>query len=349
MQEKRATKVYGPYPHGDQWRLHYVSRGADGKRTTEYATHATRASADLELAGARDEAQGVTVRAAVDKFLAWKRDKGCAETTIENYTFRLSRLLDLEANGARPLSWVRARGDELYKASVYGAGDTHINGLNVGRMWGGFLVKSKLVKIDPFANVEAIGRRNRGSGKSRFTVNESRKLEAYCFAHADDPYCVLTYGYLMLGKRASELVGVTVRDLDDDGWLLRISKAKTEASIGSIGVNAQLRDMLLGIAKGKADDVRLFTNLGGGVLTRHTAYVRVRAVMSAAEVPVLSPQALRRTFIDNASRQHIALRSIAEMAGHTSTAVTTRSYMSPEQADAAAVERNFRVLAGGKR
>lgn len=341
-------RIYGPYEHGDQWRVHYVTRRPDGTRKTEYSTHASRAAAEAEITGARDEAQGVTVKASVDRFLAWKRDKGCAETTITNYTFRLERLLDLAANGMRPLGWTRTRGDELYKASVYGAGDTHINGLNVGRMWGAFLVKSKLARANPFANVEAIGKRNRGSGKSRLTVNESRKLEAYCFAHAGDPYAVLTYGYLMLGKRASELVGITVRDLDDDGWLLRISKAKTEASIGSIGVSAELRDMLMGLAKGKPQDVRLFTNLSGGILTRHTAYARVRAVLAAAEVPVLSPQALRRTFTDNASRQGVSLHSIAKMAGHTSTAVTTRSYMAPEQAEAAAVERNFRVLAGGR-
>lgn len=343
------TRIYGPYKHGDIWRVHEVTRSG-GRRKTRYRVFATQDLADAWLDGACDQAQGITVKEAVDRFLAWKRtDKGCAETTIENYSFRLHRLLDLDKNGARSLNWVRARGKELYRASVYGAGDTHINGLNVGRMWGNFLIEERLAKANPFAGVKSVGKRRRGAHKPRFTVNESRKLEAYCFEHAGDPYAVLTYGYLMLGKRASELVGLTPRDLDDDGWLVRINDAKTEASIGSIGVPAELRDMLLGIAKGKPDGAPLFTNLGGGKLTRHTAYARVRAVLAAAEVPVLSPQALRRTFIDNASRQNIALHSIAKMAGHTSTAVTTRSYMAPEQVDAAAMERHLKVMQGGKR
>jgi len=343
------TRIYGPYQHGDQWRVHIVTRSG-GKRKTRYQKFATEQLANDWLDGASDQAQGVTVREAVEKFLAWKRtDKGCAETTIENYTFRLHRLLDLDKNGERSLTWVRSRGAELYRASVYGAGDTHINGLNVGRMWGAFLVKTELAKASPFADVEPIVKRRRGSSKPRLTVNESRKLEAYCFEHADDPHAVLTYGYLMLGKRASELVHITPRDLDDDGWLLRIGKAKTDASVGSIPVPAELREMLIAVAKGLPANEQVFKNLGGGKLTRHTAYARVRAVLAAAGVPALSPQALRRTFTDNADRQGFALQSIAKMAGHTSTAVTTRSYMSPEQAQAGAVERNLRVLAGGKR
>ena len=348
MQRSNEWRAYGPYQHGNRWRVALV-RGSGAARKTRYETFDAREQAEAALIGARDEAQGITVKQAVEKFLAYKRTKDLADATIDNYEFRLRRLLNLAKNGERPLRYIRGRGADLYAQSVRGAGDTHINGLNVGRMWGAWLVKQRLLKANPFAEVEAVGRKRHGSTKARLSLDESRRLEAYCFAHRDNPDCVLTYGYLMLGKRASELVRVTPRDLDDNGWLLHIRKAKSTASVKAIPVPVELRDMLLALAAGKASDVPLFLNLEGEPMTRYVARDRVKAVCKAAGVTVLPPQALRRTFTDNASRQGVALRSIAEMTGHKSEAVTKRSYMDEGVAEGAAVERNLRVIAGGKR
>lgn len=346
MRHHEGTRIYGPYEHKKCWRIHIVETSG-GRRKTRYRSYKTLAEAEAYLDTAGQKAQGITLRMAVDRFLEAKRARELAGTTIENYEFRLRRLLGLDRNGNRPMRWLVGRGAELYEASAYGAGDTHINGLMVGRMWATWCVKQKLLRANPFDDVETIGRRRKGSGKSRLTVNECRKLEAHCFAHADDPDCVLTYGYLMLGKRASELVGIRVRDLDDNGWLVRIVKAKTEASEGDIAIPVQLRDMLLALASGKKPDAYLFVNYSGRPMSRYTARDRVRDVCAEAKVQVLPPQALRRTFVDNAKRQRIALRSIAEMVGHTTPAVTGRSYMDPGVAEAEAVERNFKVIQGG--
>ena len=341
-------RAYGPYEHGQKWRIAFV-RGSGEARKTRYETFDTREQAERGISEARDEAQGITVKQAVEKFLAYKRSKALATATIDNYEFRLKRLLNLAKNGERPLRFVKNRGKELYLQSVRGAGDTHINGLNVGRMWGTWLVKNRLLKANPFEDVEQVGRKRHGSTKSRLTVDESRRLETYCFAHQTEQDAVLTYGYLMLGKRASELVSITPRDLDDDGWLLRIRKAKTEASVGSVPVPPELREMLVELAEGKPADEALFRNLEGDPMSRYVARDRVKATCKAAGVTVLPPQALRRTFTDNANRQGVALKTIAEMTGHTSENVTKRSYMDKAVADGAAVERNLRVIAGGKR
>ncbi len=341
-------RVNGPYKHGNKWRVAF-SRGSGRERETRYEVAATQAEAESIVAGARDESQGFTVRMAVDEFLEAKRPNVEA-TTLENYEHRLWRLLGLPGNSTRPVRWTVGRAAELYRLSIGdGANDTHINGLNVGRMWGSWCVKKRILKVNPFADVEAVGRKVKGSSKPRLTVNESRQLEAYCFEHADNPDCVLTYGYLMLGKRASELVRVTARDLDDDGWLLIIRKAKSDASVKPIGVPERLRDMLLALAKGKPSGAHLFLNMSGKPMSRFVARDRVLGVLKAAKVSVLPPQALRRTFTDNAERQGFSLRSIAEMVGHTSVAVTERSYVSPERVEQGAVERNFKVLAGGRR
>lgn len=354
MRRDNDWRAYGPYKHGDLWRVHYVRRKDDGKRETKYSTHAGRTAADLELAGARDETQGTTVMQAVDAFLDKKRDGGLVESTIDNYRFRLRMMLGLPANAERPIRFVVKRGVELYAAALVKvdkrrANDTQLNGLGVARMWGAYCVKEKLLKANPFADVERVGRKRRGADKSRLTVNESRQLEAFCFEHSHNPDCVLTYGYLMLGKRASEIVGATVRDLDDDGRLLRIRKAKTAASVGTMTLSPELREMLMSLAKDRPANAHLFVNQSDEPMSRFVARVRVKAICKAAGVPELPPQALRRTFTDNASRQGIALTSIAEMVGHTSTAVTRRSYASADQLDAAQVERNFKVIQGGQR
>lgn len=349
MRRSNEWRVYGPYQHGKQWRIQF-SRGSRKARQTRYEAFATRIEAEACITGARDEAQGTTVRQAVDRFIARARMRGLVENTIDNYEFRLARLLDLPRNANKPLRWIRTRGAELYRATTKGAAsDTHINGLNIGRMWGAFCVKEKLLKVNPFAGVEPHGRKARGADKPRLSVDESRVLEAHCFEHADDPNRVLTYAYLMLGKRASELTGITARDLDDDGWLIRIRRAKTVASIRPIPVPERLREMLLGLAKGKTPDAPLFTNMSGEAMSRFVARDRVRAVLKAAGVTVQPPQALRRTFTDNAERQGFALRSIAEQVGHTSASVTRRSYMSPETLEAGRVERNLKVIQGGQR
>lgn len=346
----RRVRAHGPYKHGNVWRVHFVSGSGRGNRATTYEKFATRAEAEACIAASRDEAQGVTVRQAVDRFLEHKRERGCVANTLENYEHRLWRLLGLPGNENRPIRFVAGRGGELYRASIgTGANDTHINGLNVGRMWGAWCVREKLLRANPFADVERVGRKRHGSTKERHTVDESRKLEAYCMAAPFDPDRVLTYGYMMLGKRASELVGVRVRDLDDDGWLLRIGKGKSVASVTALAVPPALREMLLGLAMNEPPDVHLFVNHSGKPMSRYVARDRVRAVCKAAGVRVLPPQALRRTFTDNAQRQGVALKSIAEMVGHTSSAVTQRSYLAPEVVASAAVERNFKVLAGGKR
>lgn len=344
-----GVRIYGPYEHGDKHRVHIVTtRGR--KRTTRYEVFDTRDLADAWVDGASDEAQGNTVRAVVDEFIEYNRARGLVPATIENYEHRLWALLGLPGNGARPIRWVAARGGDLYESSrAKRAADTHINGLNVGRMWGRWCVKKRYLKRDPFADVERVGRKVHGSFKPRLSVNESRKLESYCCARGDDPDCVLTYGYMMLGKRASELAGALVSDLDDDGWLLRIRKAKSAASVGSIAVLPVLREMLLWLAEGRAVSAPLFPNWAGEPMSRYSARDRVRAVTKAAIGREASPQELRRTFTDNAGRQGIALKSIAEMTGHTSPSVTRRSYIGRDVVEAAAVERNFKVMQGGMR
>lgn len=354
-------KVYGPYEHGDQWRVHVVVRRGR-KRETTYQTYSTRALAEAFIAGARDQAQGITVSYAIQAFLARKRELGRTDATIESAEDRLMMVLGPLAT--RSLRSVAGKGVELYAAAqVYPPGhrragkrradDTHRNALSVCKDWSAWCVKQRWLRADPFAEVEPVGRKVLGADKPRLTVDESRKLDAYCRAHPTDPGAVLTLGYLLLGPRASELVRRDVRDLDDGGKLLWIGKTKTAKGRRRLLVPEELRVLLLQFAKDRPSDAPLFVSAesrrwpAGRRWTRNMAYNHVRRICAAAGVPVLSPQAMRRTQATLATDAGATGLMVAEHLGHESPAITHRAYIEPSAARDAQIERASQVIAGG--
>lgn len=92
MERRTGPRIYGPYEHGDQYRVHVVT-SSGGRRTTSYHAFATRALAQAFIDGAKDQAQGTTVTATVEAFLARKREQGRAESTVESDEDRLAMIL----------------------------------------------------------------------------------------------------------------------------------------------------------------------------------------------------------------------------------------------------------------
>lgn len=352
---QRKERVHGPYRHGARWRVILV--GADGKRRRR--SFETRAAAQTYADAARGEAQGGrTVSEAIAAFLAAKRLKGLAPATLESYEDRLAALLG--EFGHRPVRYMASRGAELYGAAQPGrAADTHRNALSVGQQFGRWLVKQRWLRADPFAEVEPVGRRVVGADKPRLTVDESRQLQAHCHAHAElDQGAVVTLGYLLLGERASELVGCDVRHVDDSGRLLWIPGTKTDAARRRLLVPPELGPYLVALAAGRPGGEPLFVSEAsrrwpaGRRWTRHMANYHVRRVTLAAGLPEYAPQALRRTQATLAEEAGETALAVARHLGHATgaaPAVTHRAYVSREAVKNAAVERGMRVLQGGRR
>lgn len=302
------------------------------------------------------------MRQAIDAFIAAKRDKGLAESTLESYEDRLELVLGSVAG--RSIRHVAGRGAELYEAAQVGhAADTHRNALVLARAWGAWCVRKRWLRANPFAEVEPVGRKMVGADKPRLTVDESRKLRAHCLERAGaDPGAVLALAYLLLGPRASELVRRDVRDLDDGGRLLWIGVTKTAAGRRRLVVPDELVQPLLAIAAGRAGDQPLFVHparrvrrgrsAGGTRWSRRVAYDHVRRVLGEAGVPVLPPQALRRTQATLATDAGETGLAVARHLGHATgaaPAVTGRAYVGRDAASDAQVERGLRVLQGGAR
>lgn len=345
MRRRSKWRVSGPYKHGRKWRLEFA-RGSGDAREVEYESFATQAAAEAALDGAKGIAQGQTVKSAVDQFIAEKRAAGRTESTIASYADRLGLLLRPVLS--RPLQIVRTRGDELYRTATVGrAVDTHQHALEVGRMWGKWCVKRKLLRANPFADVESLGRRVLGADKIRLTVDESRVLEAWCLEHPADPACIITLAYLYLGSRASELTKRDVRDLDDNGRLLWIRVTKSKAGRRRLRIPPELTAMLLALVAGRKSDAPLFAHPDGSRWTRHLARRQVLRTCKAAGVPEVSPQALRRTQATLATEAGETALAVARHLGHATGAapsVTGRSYVSPEASIDAKIEQGLQTL-----
>ena len=347
MQRNSEPRIYGPYRHGDVWRLHVVTRRGRGRQTV-YRVYPTRDLAEAALGGARSQAQGTTVKMAVDALLAKMRSDGLAESTIETNEFRLWHFFQLPRTDNRPLQWLRNRGDELYAAAqVDRSADTHQAELTLAKQLGALCVRRRWLRANPFEDVEPTGRKTHGSTKPRLRVDESRKLREYCLARPSDQRCVMTLGYLLLGSRASELVLRSVRDLDDGGNLLWIDRAKTIRGNRRSVIPDELRVLLLGLCKGKRPDEAIFTKDNGKRATRHWAYYNVRRVLGEAKVPVLSPQALRRTQADMATEAGETSLAVARHLGQTSDVVTDRSYRDRNVVADAKASRALKIIQGG--
>ena len=343
---QRRARAYGPYKHGSKFRVHIVV-GSGADRTTTYEVFASRADAQRCVDGANDEAQGLTVRAAVAAFIDAKRAQGRAELTIVAYEQRLRMLLADYLS--RPIRSVVNRGGELYAAALEGRSvDGHQNLLTAGRLWARWCVKRKLFKADPFADVEPVGQRIHGSDKVRLTADEARRLEAWCIGHPSDQGAILTLGYLYLGARNTELGQRSVRDLDDNGRVLRIVKSKSRSGLRSLRLPDVLAEMLRAQVAGRTPDTPIFVDSFGHRLSSNAARAHVKRVCDLASVPVVPPQALRRTWTSLATEAGEAAIAVARHLGHGSVKVAQQSYIDRDTSTAASGEAVLRVIRGGR-
>jgi integrase len=347
VRRSNEPRIYGPYQHGELWRLHVVTGSGRGRKTT-YRSYPTRDLAEAALAGARSQAQGATVKLAVEALIEKMREAGLADTTIETNEYRLHHFFGLPKNANRPLRWIVNRGEELYAAArVDRSADTHQAELALAKQLGDLCLKKRWLRVNPFALVENVGRKTHGSTKPRHGVDESRKLMSYCLERSDDQHCVITLAYLLLGTRASELVRRNKRDLDDRGRMIRINEAKTMKGIRRLILPDELREPLVALCERKKPTDPIFTRDDGKRATRYWAYHHVKRICRAAGVTELTPQGLRRTQSDLATDAGATAQIVADHLGQTSIRVTDRSYRDKDVVAAAKQRRALQVLAGG--
>ncbi len=139
---------------------------------------------------------------------------------------------------------------------------------------------------------------------------------------------------LVLAMRSGEIVGLTPSSIDDDGRLLRVFEAKTDAGVRLIEIPEVLQERLPALA--------------GATITHHFVNDHVRRLCKLAKVTLVGPHALRGTDASLATRAGARSQLVADTLGHASTHVAHHHYTKPSAVVASRTQAAaLTVLAGG--
>src|SRR5688500_10642853 len=130
------------------------------------------------------------------------------------------------------------------------------------------------------------------------------------------------------GLRASELIGLEVRDVDLDRGVLRARGKGSKERLVPVGgkavgaVRAYLRSGRPKLARSN-EEPKLFLNFRGGGLTRQGLYKIVLGYADSAGLKGrMSPHTLRHSFATHLLTGGCDLRSVQEMLGHADVSTT---------------------------
>ncbi len=319
---KRPERVLGPYRDRDWWRVVHVK--GDGTRTT--STRETQAAALQFRADLEAEIQEVssrTVGDALDAFETHQRNKRLKPRTIAEALPRLARFFpdrDLLLSSVTP---ARCR-TQYTKLTAIMAVDTHRKALIEAKTFLKFCVGEGWLAKNPAGEVEGIGRRRKG--KPQLRMDEAKRWSALVFrkAKAGEPGAIAALMTLYMDMRATEIVSVQARDVDDDGRVLWIPDSKTDAGKRMLEIPEPLRKPLMKLASGVRGDHPIFDR------TRGWLWQQVTNLCDEAGVPRMGPHSMRGLHASIALEMGATSHMIALAMGHTSSAITMAAYAKPE-------------------
>lgn len=354
--KKEPPRVLGPTPErgGRIWRVVVV---IDGKRTSHVVpTEAEGRRLVRRLERELPTAQVWTVREAMERYLNDRVVAGHTLTsTAAGYRQRLVRffgaeidrdLVELTPTRAAAL-YQRAIQRELPEHGRQVSAATQRMELTIAKMLCNWAVRRGLLRQSPFAQVRPIGRPRRG--KVQLRVDEARAFEAAAlrrFTERKDKLSLAAVTALHMGLRASEALGLRVRDLDDEGRMLWVDGTKTERARRHLEVPASLQPFLRQAALSRAGDAFLFgESRNGGPRSRHVLHRLVKALCNEAGVTRVCPHSLRGLWATLQARAGADPNAIARSLGHGSFEITRRHYAQASALHGAQSERVTAILA----
>ncbi len=359
---KGGKRVLGPYPYRGRWRLFTVD--AEGERDPQYfETEKEALSVKKALLLQIGEAHEKTVGEAIDGYELYLRDEkgnrpGSVVVTIHRLkTFFTDHDLSVaklnQARAARYYAEVTKRTRPLKAAEgetkqVPLSVDTHRNMLSEARSFLKWCyLKKGWTKGNALDGVEGIGKRNHG--KPQLRIDEFRKFasKALDLAQGGDDGAIAALMTGMLGLRAQEVTQRVVRDLDDEGRVLWIEKAKTEKGNRSVEVPDMLRLLLLRQVEGKQSGDLIFARPKGGAHWRDWPRENVQRICRLVGVPEVCAHSMRGLHSTLAFARGATGHLVAEALGHEDVSTTLRSYADPTVVRAAKQRSFMRVLQGG--
>lgn len=301
----------------------------------------------------RASGRRMTVRQALEQYIVYQRDvKGNKDSTLAASRLNIRALIpDLDVT---LVSITERKAKSLYHARTKQvAVDTHQGNLRQVKTFMRWCVSKGWIRRDPFAKVEPHGQKK--TGKEQLRVDETRAFVELAFAqaHWTDAECSTwrkrcnrdgALGALValyLAMRASEVINIRSRDVDDGGRLLWIDDGKSENAKRVIEIPEELQGLMLARAqavRGRKDD-RLFP--------RKRCFVRrnVKRLCRLVGVPQVTAHGVRGVHATLAAESGTTAHAVAKTLGHGGTAVTMRHYIKQGTVEKARRDR-FRQLIG---
>jgi len=270
---------------------------------------------------------------SLEEYLQWLTvEKGRSRATVDAYRRDLTRLASWMAESELDLAHVSAGDLERYFDLLRGprSPGTAARALSAARGWFGFLVEEGQLAQDPSSRLKS-SRRARTLPKPLGEAEMARLLDAVDGSdpidRRDRALLELLYG---TGARVSEVVGLSLEDLDFDEELILVTGKGSRQRLVPMGAGLRTalgrylepggRRELLGGGR----TTRLFLNARGGPLTRQGVDLVVRRRALAASIPRarVSAHVFRHSCATHMLDHGADIRVVQELLGHASIATT---------------------------
>jgi integrase len=297
---EHMPRYYGPYRHGEKWRI--LIR-VPGQKQQVHGTYDTEDESKKELRRLRIAARklnGPTVSQALDRYATQLQTNGLREHSIETTLYRLRKLFNPVAS--LPLAALTpSQAKELFSKLTDWSVDTKRNALAEAKTFCHRAKTNGWTEADLLDAVEGEGKRKRG--KAKLTKDEARKYLDKCRELTTDPKqaeaAIAASIPLLLGYRVSEVIDRQVRDLDEGGTVLRVSRAKSQAGIRAQELPGWFQPLIASLTMGKEPTDRIFNH------DRSWLLHQVKRICRLAGVPEISAHGLRGTHADLCLHAHV--------------------------------------------
>jgi integrase len=333
----KATPGLRQLPDG-RWRFRLYAAGRkDGPRKQVTlplgTTHADAlrlyraAVAKAAAMSTRPVPRRLTVKTALEDYLS-ARSGRLSERTARNYDMS-ARLHLIPFFGDKPLDLLKAPDVEAYQKQRVDEGaepGTVNNETSLLRAMLRRAVAWGWVDRDPLppSSFEPLP-----DERGRIDFFEPEEWRAFLAAVEDDVRPVFR-ALLYSGSRLNEVLSLTWADVDIPGRKLTFTMRKVGGRLKAQRMSAALAEVLEALPRG-TPAAPVFTRADGTPWPDHAVQARFyRAARRAKSRPGLSVHSIRHTFASWLAIEGTPLRTIAELLGHSSVAMTFRyAHLSP--------------------
>ena len=270
---------------------------------------------------------------ALDEYLGYLAvERGASPNTVEAYGRDLARYVSwLSEHGVTEPEGVDRAAVDAHVASLWDAGlaaSSVERAVSAVKGFHRFMVAEQICEAHPTADLPLPRRPERLPdvlSREQAQALLDQPFPPTAAGLRDRAMLEVLYG---CGLRASELVGLDLRDLALDEELLRVmGKGSKERLVPVVGTARDVLGSYLEGARGELASVRrptpaVFLNQRGGRISRQSVHAIVGRWGRVAGIEGLHPHTLRHSFATHMLEGGADLRSVQEILGHADISTT---------------------------